>query len=382
MNNKKETVLVGMSGGVDSTVAAYLLQKRGFHVIGITMQIWAGDPSPNRPLRSGCYGPDEIYDIHDAEQTCKKLGIPHFIVDLSSEYEKTIIRDFFTTYTHGRTPNPCVLCNPVIKFGALLERSSSLGIQFDHFATGHYARIIFHEASARYRLLKSMDPKKDQSYFLYRLDQNQLMNTLFPLGDYRKEQVKAIAAENGFKAIAEKPESQDFTDGGGYKSIFEKAQGKPGKIIDLQGQIVGEHPGIHHFTIGQRKGVLNGGHSQPLYILKIDPLTNCITVGPKEHLAVDRLTAMHTNWIAFEKLQEPINGLARLRSNQKESACTITPTDEDHIEVRFEYPQSFATPGQSIVFYQDDLVLGGGIIQSTHHYVDNGKQSDEHATGV
>ncbi|MHB8807533.1 MAG: tRNA 2-thiouridine(34) synthase MnmA [Anaerolineaceae bacterium] len=378
---KREIVLVGMSGGVDSTVAAYLLQKQNFEVIGITMQIWPGKASSNESLRSGCYGPGEIHDTHDAEQTCKKLGIPHFIIDLSPEYEKTVMDNFSNEYSQGRTPNPCVLCNPIIKFGALLEKSKSLGIKYDHFATGHYARISFSEASNRFYLMKGIDPKKDQSYFLYRLDQSQLMQSIFPLGDYKKDQVKAIAQAIGFHKIAEKPESQDFMDGGGYRGLFDKSKGQTGNILDLQGRILGSHQGIYNFTIGQRKGVLDGGSSQRMYVLRIDPLANSITVGPKEYLAVDRLITGNTNWIAFEKLDGQLNGTARLRSSQKESPCTLIPLDENQVEVRFQYPQYFATPGQSIVFYREDVVVGGGIIHSAHHLYDE-KQLYEQTTGL
>jgi tRNA-specific 2-thiouridylase len=363
---EKETVLVGMSGGVDSSVAAYLLKKDGFHVIGVTMHIWSGEAAPHAAPRSGCYGPGEIQDTRDAEQTCKKLGIPHFIIDLSDDYEKAVIENFSSEYRHGHTPNPCVLCNPIIKFGALLEKSKTLGIEFEHFATGHYARAVFDETNQRYHLKKGVDRKKDQSYFLYRLNQSQLKQTLFPLGDLKKEQVKTIAHEIGLKKIAEKPESQDFMDGGDYQSIFGKTESKAGTVIDLQGKVLGEHPGIQYFTIGQRKGVLGGGISQRMYVLKIDPLSNCITVGPKEYLAVDKLTAGNLNWIAFKEPQGTFMAHARLRSSQKESPCTITPIHENQIKVHFQESQYFATPGQSIVFYQDELVLGGGIMQSVH----------------
>jgi tRNA-specific 2-thiouridylase len=377
---RREIVMVGMSGGVDSTVAAYLLKEQDFEVIGITMKIWPGNASPKASLRSGCYGPGEIHDTCDAQQACIKLDIPHFVIDLSQEYAKTVMDNFSNEYRQGRTPNPCILCNPMIKFGALLEKSKSLGIEFDRFATGHYARISFHESDHRYYLSKGVDPKKDQSYFLYRLNQSQLIQSVFPLGDYKKEEVKKIAHEIGFHEIAEKQESQDFIDGGGYRGLFDKSKGQTGRILDIQGKILGNHQGIYNFTIGQRKGVLNGGSSQRLYVLKIDPLTNCITVGPKEYLAVDRLIIVNANWIAFEKLDGPLNAVARLRSHQKESPCTLIPIDEQQIEVRFKYPQFLATPGQSIVFYQDEVVIGGGIIHTAHH-IYNEEQLNERSTG-
>ena len=363
MDDKKLKVAVGMSGGVDSTMSAYLLKESGHEVVGITMRIWQGESKNLGAMKSGCYGPGETYDITDAQMACQRLGIPHHTLDLAQEYEATVLKNFSSEYLAGRTPNPCVLCNHFIKFGALLERAHASGIQFDFFATGHYARIEKDEPGQRFLLKKAADLKKDQSYFLYRLEQPQLAQTLFPLGEYTKTQVKALAQKAGFADMAEKPESQDFIDSGEYQQIFSSSDPKPGRILDLQGRQLGSHQGIFNFTVGQRKGLNISGSLQPLYVLRIDALNNDIIVGSKESLAVDQLTAGFLNWISIENLQKPIKAKARLRSRQLETPCEIFPLNEKTVEVRFEQPQYSAAPGQSIVFYKEDVVLGGGIIQ-------------------
>lgn len=366
MGKKKLKIVVGMSGGVDSTMAAYILKNQGHEVVGVTMRIWAGEGAEQESVRSGCYGPGEVYDTGIAQNVCERLGIPHHVVDLSQEYRSNVLDTFSQEYLGGRTPNPCVLCNPLVKFGALLDKAATLGIDFDHFATGHYARIEFEEKDGRYLLKKAVDQMKDQSYFLYRLGQSQLERSIFPLGEYTKEQIKELASEAGFSDIAEKLESQDFVDGGIYGSLFSESERKKGEIIDLDGKVLGHHEGIINFTIGQRKGISIGGSKEPLYVLRIDAQKNQVVVGPKERLAVDSLTAIFPNWIAFDKLVDQMEVNARLRSHQKEVPCIIAPANEGSVEVRFSLPQFSATPGQSIVFYQGDVVIGGGIIQSTH----------------
>lgn len=359
-----------MSGGVDSTMAAYILKNEGYELEGITMRIWQGGGEVRDAQRSGCYGPGEVYDTQIARQACERLGIPHHVVDLSQEYRSQVLDNFSREYLGGRTPNPCVLCNPLVKFGALLEKAEKLGINFDYFATGHYARIMPDLLHGRFLLKKGMDPKKDQSYFLYRLNQNQLKRTLFPLGEFQKGQIKALAQQAGFADIADKPESQDFIDGGIYGSLFSESEKQQGKIVDLDGKVIGNHSGIINFTVGQRKGISIGGNKEPLYVLRIDAQKNQVVVGPKDRLAVDRLTAFYLNWIAFDQLESQMAVSARLRSHQKEIACVISPMEENRVEVLFASPQLSATPGQSVVLYQGDVVLGGGIIQSTHRVND------------
>lgn len=362
MAEQKHKIAVGMSGGVDSSMVAYLLKQAGHAVVGLTMRLWKGDGiAPSSP-KSGCYGASEVEDIAAVESVCRKIGIPHHTIDLVREYEQAVLKNFSSEYLAGRTPNPCVLCNHFIKFGALLEHARASGIIFDYFATGHYARIDKDEASGRFLLRKATDQKKDQSYFLYRLSQLQLAQTLFPLGELSKTQVKKMANEAGFAALADKPESQDFIDSGEYQKMFAEGEPKPGRILDEQGRQLGSHTGIFNFTVGQRRGLNIGGSPQPLYVLRIDADYNDVIVGPRQSLAVSRLTASRLNWIAFEKLEKQLKTKARLRSRQSEESCQVIPLEQDLVEIRFDHPQFSAAPGQSIVFYRDDVVLGGGII--------------------
>lgn len=363
MVREKLKIAVGMSGGVDSSMAALFLLQQGHEVVGLTMRLWPGGGKAGASARGGCYGASEEEDIAAVEEVCRKIGIPHHTIDLVGEYEQAVLRNFSSEYMAGRTPNPCVLCNQFIKFGALLEHARASGISFDRFATGHYARIEKDETGGRWLLKKAADLKKDQSYFLYRLAQEQLAQTIFPLGDLSKAQVKAMAAEAGFGHLADKAESQDFIDSGEYQSLFLQQESKPGFIVDEHGRQVGRHAGIHHFTVGQRRGLNLGGRPQPLYVLRIDAQSNEVVVGPKSRLAIRQLTASQLNWIAIEGIKEPRKARARLRSRQAEEPCEVLPLGDDRVEVRFDQAQYSAAPGQSVVFYDDELVVGGGIIQ-------------------
>ena len=362
------TIAVGMSGGLDSTMAALLLKESGAQVIGLTMQIWVGEAQPGGAHKSGCYGPGELADIQDARLACERIGIPHYVVDLTEEYARIVLHDFSHEYLDGRTPNPCILCNPLIKFGVMLRKARASGIEFRYFATGHYARITFDSASGRYRLRKGIDPLKDQSYYLYRLNQAQLSQVLFPLGEYTKKQVRELAKQKGFPEYVHKPESQNFIDGGNYQSFFTEEETHPGEIVDLQGKVFGEHKGIHNFTIGQRKGLRTGGLAEPLYVIDKDVASGRVTVGPKESLQFNELSAGQLNWIAFENLAEPLRAKAAFRYHQPPADCQATPLDGRRMRVVFDQPQTAATPGQSVVLYQDDTMLGGGIIEAVRFF--------------
>ncbi len=358
------TIAVGMSGGLDSTMSALLLKESGEQVVGLTMKIWAGEAQPGGAHKSGCYGPGELADIEDARLACERIGIPHHVVDLTEEYARIVLDDFSEEYLDGRTPNPCILCNPLVKFGAMLRKARASGIEFTHFATGHYAHITFDNVSGRYWLRKGLDPLKDQSYYLYRLNQAQLGQVLFPLGGYTKKQVRELAKQKGFSEYVRKPESQNFTDGGNYQSFFKEEEIHTGEIVDLQGKVLGKHSGIHNFTIGQRKGLRIGGLAEPLYVIEKDVASGRVTVGPKKYLQFNELTAGQLNWIAFENLTQPLSTKASFRYHQPPAECQVLPLDDKHICVVFDQSQSAATPGQSVVLYSGDVVLGGGIIES------------------
>ena len=360
-----QVVAVGMSGGVDSSVAALLLKGAGYTVIGITMKIWKGPSGASTVLKSGCYGPGEAHDIEDARKACEILRIPHYTVDLSQEFSENVLNNYTNQLLAGNTPNPCIWCNQHMKFGLLLDKAKSSGIQFDRFATGHYSRIAHGGAGQRYLLQKAVDKSKDQSYFLYRLSQEQLGMSLFPLGGFQKSEIKFKARTAGLADFAAKPESQDFFDAGMKDSFLSSLENQSGNIVDVSGRVLGTHDGLHHFTIGQRKRLHIGGSLKPLYVIRKDPQTNNLVVGEKQALAIRGLTAIDINWIAFDRLALPISAKARLRSQQAEIPCQVLPNGENAVEVRFNDLQVSVSPGQSIVFYEGDTVLGGGIIQST-----------------
>ncbi len=351
-------VLVAMSGGVDSSVAAALLKEKGYQVIGIRMKIWDGEELPEEGTSRACYGPGEEDDTEDARMVSQLLGIPFHILDLTREYKNEVLDYFYHEYLSGRTPNPCLKCNHRIKFGALLRKAQDIGIEFDCFATGHYARVEYSKDSHRYLLKKAKDSKKDQSYFLAYLSQEQLGRSLFPVGDYTKDEVRDIAREFGLK-VENKPESQDFI-ASGYHSLIDTL--KPGPILNEQGNTIGMHQGIPFYTIGQRKG-LGIASKEPSFVTNIDPEKNTITVGPREALYRDELIASGLNWIAIEKMAQPLEVKAKIRSTQKETEATISPLSEDKIYVKFKNPQMAITPGQAVVFYQGDVVVGGGTIE-------------------
>ncbi len=350
-------ILVGLSGGVDSSVAALLLKQQGHDVIGATMKIWGKDGiAAKSGHKNACYGPDEIEDIEEARKIADKIGIPYYVFDCVEQYEKIVLENFKSEYLKGRTPNPCVFCNAYVKFGALPLVARENGISFDKFATGHYARI--ENIKDKYLLKRGIMPKKDQSYFLYRLTQEQLKNILLPLGNYTKDEIRKIAQENGLE-VADKPDSQDFYDGD-YNELLGVNE-LDGNIVDTKGNILGTHKGIWNYTIGQRKG-LGVSSTEPLYVLSLNKDKNEVVVGGLDKTFKKSLTATNLNWIV-DKIPSEVQ--VKIRSTQEPQKALLKRLD-DEVEIDFvEYQKSIAL-GQSVVFYDNDIVLGGGIIDSTN----------------
>lgn len=353
-------ILVGMSGGVDSSVAAMLLKEQGHEVIGAIMSIWGKDGLKLTAAgnKNACYGPDEKEDIEEAKKIAKEIGIPLHVFDCVEQYEKIVLENFKEEYLAGRTPNPCIWCNSLIKFDVLPFLAKQAGIEFDKFATGHYARIELDEKSGRYLLKKGVNPKKDQSYFIYRLRQDQLANIIFPLGSYTKEEIRTLAKERGLK-VFDKPDSQDFYSGD-YNELLEVKE-KEGRIVDTEGKILGKHNGIWNYTIGQRKG-LGISSTQPLYVVRLDKEKNEVVVGFEDKTFQRKLVANRLSLISTEKITEPIEAKAKVRSTQTETEVTIKPISDEEVEVEFYNLQKSIAPGQSIVFYNGETVIGGGII--------------------
>jgi tRNA-specific 2-thiouridylase len=366
VTNTIHTIAVGLSGGVDSSVAAYLLKKQGFNILGLTMQIWDGSlPLLDEGL-SGCYGPGEPRDIAAAKALADRLGIPHHVISLASEYNTEVLDYFRSEYRAGRTPNPCVRCNRSMKFGLLLDRARTQGVTFDAFATGHYAQVGQDPTTGRWQLRRSVDPAKDQTYFLSHLSQAQLSQVLFPLGGMTKPEVKAIAREIGWEDVADKPESQNFIESKDYGVLFGEQEQKPGPIKNRQGQVLGQHRGIIHYTVGQRKGLGIGGAADPLYVLHIDACANTVVVGAYSELFSNRLIAKDLNWVGIAAPPaQPLRVHAKIRQQHKEAPAVIQSVPgTDTIEALFDEPQMSITPGQIVVFYADDLVLGSGTISN------------------
>ena len=353
-------VVVAMSGGVDSSVAAALLTREGHEVIGLSMQLYdhSGSHADGEVRFGSCC---TIDDLHDARRVARQLGIPHYIVNFERQFDETVVSNFVREYASGRTPIPCVHCNGDLKFATLAARAEGLGARL--VATGHYARIEEAEAGGPYLLKRGVDPAKDQSYFLFKLTQEQLSHALFPVGALDKTAVRALARELDL-VVSEKPDSHEicFVADGDHNAFLEShgAVRSPGAIRDTSGRVVGTHDGVHRFTVGQRKGLgLSSGVR--LYVVDIDASQGAVTVGPREALERVALTASGVNWIAGPP-PPGSRGTAQIRHRHREAAVTIHPQDGDRVSVEFDEPQYAITPGQAVVLYDGENVLGGGWI--------------------
>ena len=352
MSDTKKKILVGMSGGVDSSAAALILRDQGHEVAGLTFELWDSE--------DGTCGTKN--DVRDAAEVCRVLGIPHYVVDFRKEFRQQVMERFVQDYRHGLTPNPCVDCNRTIKFGAMLDYALENGM--DGVATGHYARREFDAAAGRWALYRA-DSLKDQSYVLYALTQRQLAHVLFPLGCLCKTEVRAYAAAHGFDN-ARKPDSQDicFVPDGDYAAFIRRYAGKefpPGAFVGTQGQVYGQHKGIIHYTVGQRKG-LGLSFPQPMFVKELDVEKNRVVLAKAEELFSQEVIARDINLISVESIPAPLRVKARVRYRQKEQPATVLQTGPDELRVVFDQPQRAVTPGQSLVLYDGDTVVGGGKI--------------------
>jgi len=349
-------IVVAMSGGVDSSVAAALLAREGHDVVGLSMQLY--DQQQGEITFGSCCTLDDLYD---ARRVAAAIGIPHYIVNFERKFEEHVVSDFVREYAAGRTPIPCVHCNGDLKFASLVERAE--GFQAEAVATGHYAQVDFDEETRRYRLKRGVDPQKDQSYFLFTLTQAQLARARFPVGALDKPAVREEARRLGLR-VAEKKDSQEicFVAAGEHAGFVGKRADIPGGVIqDRDGHVLGRHDGVHRFTIGQRKGLgLSAG--VPLYVVGIDAGKAAVTVGHREDLERTSLTASRVNWMSGDTPSAPVRALVRIRYRHKEAPATIVPVGADTVSVTFDDPQLAITPGQAVVFYDSDVVLGGGWI--------------------
>ncbi|SKC69779.1 tRNA 2-thiouridine(34) synthase MnmA [Maledivibacter halophilus] len=357
----KNKVVLGMSGGVDSSVAAYLLKKQGYEVIGVTMKVWQDDEEDNYEREDGCCS---LSAAEDARRVANKLDIPFYVMNFKSVFKEKVIDYFVDEYLHGRTPNPCIACNKYIKFEELLQKAHSLGAYY--VATGHYSRIVKDQKTNRYLIKKSLAKGKDQTYAMYNLTQDQLKHILMPLGEYSsKEEIRNIAKSLGLD-VANKPDSQEicFIPDNNYGRFIEKKEGAkiiPGNFVDTNGNILGRHKGIIHYTIGQRKG-LGISLGKPAYVVDIIPEKNQVVLGDNKDAFKGKLIAKNINFIPFDELKSPMKVEAKVRYSAKPSVATVYPLEENRVKVEFDNPQRAVTPGQAVVFYNENLLIGGGTI--------------------
>ncbi len=360
-----------MSGGVDSSTVAGLLARRGLRVVGLTMQLWNQRRLPELSAEGATGRCCSLDDVYDARRVAEQIGIPYYVVNFERQFEQHVVEPFVAEYLAGRTPIPCTLCNNFIKFDKFLEMADAVGAR--HIATGHYARITRDPATGRYQLRRALDESKDQTYFLFGLTQPQLARSLFPLGEMSKSEVRRLAREMGL-AVAEKGESFEicFVPNGDYAAFLDaylqdkgltRAETR-GQIVTTSGEAVGEHGGVHHFTVGQRRG-LGIAAGEPLYVIATDPRSQRVTVGRNEELLRSRLTARDVNWVSLAGISAPTRAEVKIRNKHSAAAATLYPAGgETRVEVRFDEPQRAVTPGQAAVFYDSDLLLGGGWIES------------------
>ncbi len=367
---KPKTIAVAMSGGVDSSTVAAMLRAEGHEVVGLTMQLWnqrrlAGHEGMPESVQGRCCSLDDVYD---ARRVAETIGIPYYVVNHEERFERDVVRPFVEQYLSGRTPIPCSLCNNHLKFDQLLIVAQQIGA--DALATGHYARVEFDPSLGRWLLKRPADRSKDQTYFLFGLTQDQLSRTLFPLGGMMKPEVRELARQHGL-ALAQKPDSQEicFVPGGDYKKFLdaylaEQGEALPdtaGELVTTDGTVVGEHGGIHNFTVGQRKG-LGLATGSPLYVIQIKGDARQVVVGQQEDLYTRALRTHRVNLISVADLQEPMRVMVKIRHRHEGAPALIEKTGDDEILVTFDEPQRAVTPGQAAVFYEDDVVVGGGWI--------------------
>ncbi len=356
---KKGKVVVGMSGGVDSSVAAYLLLEAGYEVIGVTMQIWQKEDDDTASENGGCCG---LSAVEDAARVAQKLGIPHYVMNFRDEFQEKVISYFMDEYLAGRTPNPCIACNRYVKWESLLQRSLQIGA--DYIATGHYARVEL-LPNGRYALRRSATDAKDQTYALYSLTQEQLARTLMPVGDYGKPQIRGIAEKLGL-FVADKPDSMEicFVPDQDYAGFIRANSGREipeGNFVRADGTVIGRHKGITHYTVGQRKG-LNLSMGRPVFVTEIRPETNEVVIGDAEDVFTDRLRCNRLNFMSVPNIGGELPVTAKIRYNHKGASAVVRRIGPDEAEVIFEEQVRAVTPGQAVVFYDGEYVAGGGTI--------------------